>query len=402
MNDSRINSIAQLKAFVNSSKKIEFKLETIEDRYELINKTVKKFKYHKLKKKDKHIVRIYLARLTGYQKAQLTRLLKKACQGKLKREKYHRKHTHCKYTKEDIKLLEKTDALHRRLNRLATKEIFRRETELFGKSEYANIAQISPSHIDNLRKTNKYRQFWVNGTKAREINIGKTQEPQPNGKPGSIRVDTVHQRDVYYINAVCEITQWEVVVCVPQISERYLLPALIRLLKQFPFKIFNFHSDRGSEFINHIVAKLLNKLLIEQTKSRSRHSNDNALVESKNGTVIRKNMGYTHISFKAACDISDFFEEYFNIYLNYHRPCLYITQEKVDSNGRTHRVYGQATTPYGKLKEVSCKLKQNFLKPGLSFKLLDKIAYQESDNEFVLKMRKQETKIFDKINKMKG
>jgi len=39
------------------------------------------------------------------------------------------------------------------------------------------------------------------------------------------------------------------------------------------------------------VAKLLNKLLIEQTKSRPRHSNDNGLVEAKNGAVIRKHMG---------------------------------------------------------------------------------------------------------------
>lgn len=402
MNDSRISSIAQLKAFVNNSKKLEFKLETIEDKYELINKTVRKFKYFKLRKKDKHIVRIYLKRFTGYHKAQLNRLIKKASQGKLERKKYQRDHSYHKYSKDDIKLLEETDALHRRLNRLATKEILRREVEVFGHNEYTNIAQLSPSHIDNLRKTNDYRQFWVNGTKPREISIGKTQKPEPNGQPGSIRVDTVHQRDVYYINAVCEVTQWEVVVCIPQISERYLLPALIRLLKQFPFKIFNFHSDRGSEFINHIAAKLLNKLLIEQTKSRSRHSNDNALVEGKNGSVIRKNMGYTHINFKAAQAITDFLEEYFNPYLNYHRPCLYVTQERIDNKGRIHQIYGQATTPYEKLKEICQNLKRNFLKEELSFKHLDKIAYRESDNEFVLKMRKQETKLFDKINKMKG
>jgi transposase InsO family protein len=57
-----------------------------------------------------------------------------------------------------------------------------------------------------------------------------------------------------------------------------------------------FHSDNGSEFINHTAAKLLNKLLIEQTKSRPRHSNDNGLVESKNGAIARKRMRYTHIA----------------------------------------------------------------------------------------------------------
>jgi len=402
MNDSRIITISQLREFVKGIKKFDIKLESIEEKYKLINKTVKKFKYQKLSKKDKHVVRLYLKNLTGYKKAQLNRLTKRAVSGNLERTRYVRSVQHRKYNFADIKLLETTDAIHRRLNRFATKEILRREIEIFHHVEYENISSISPSHIDNLRKTNSYHHFWVNGTKSREINIGKTKEPEPNGKPGSIRVDTVHQRDVYYINAVDEITQWEVVVCVPQISERYLLPALKYILKQFPFKIFNFHSDRGSEYVNYVVAKLLNKLIIEHTKSRSRHSNDNALVESKNGTVIRKNMGYVHINFQATEIISDFMGKWFNPYLNYHRPCLFLVEEKIDSKGRIHKIYGGAKVPYEKLKEVSKELKTNFLKEKNSFKELDEIAYKESDNKFALKMRKQETKLFDKIAKMKG
>jgi transposase InsO family protein len=140
-------------------------------------------------------------------------------------------------------------------------------------------------------------------------------------------VDTVHQGDldgskgVYHINAVDEVTQWEVVGAVAQISEAYLLPVLIAMLEQFPFRILGFHSDNGSEFINHRVAGLLNKLLIEQTKSRPRHSNDNGLAETKNGAVVRKHMGYTHIAAPHAAAIETFYEEHFNEYLNYHRPC---------------------------------------------------------------------------------
>jgi transposase InsO family protein len=107
----------------------------------------------------------------------------------------------------------------------------------------------------------------------------------------------VHQGDqdgakgVYHINAVDEVTQWQVVACVPRISEAWLQPVLEAILKQFPFHIRGFHSDNGSEFVNATVAQLLSKLLIEQTKSRPRHSNDNGLVETKNGAVIRKHMG---------------------------------------------------------------------------------------------------------------
>ena len=132
--------------------------------------------------------------------------------------------------------------------------------------------------------------------------MGERRRPAPDSRPGYLRVDTVHQGDlegikgVYHINAVDEVTQWEIVGAAPQISEAYLLPVLHAMLEQFPFRIRGFHSDNGSEFINHTVAQLLNKLLIEQTKSRPRRSNDNGLVEAKNGAVVRKHMGYTHIA----------------------------------------------------------------------------------------------------------
>ena len=67
------------------------------------------------------------------------------------------------------------------------------------------------------------------------------------------------------------------------------------LLEQFSFVILAFHADNVSEYINKHVAKLLNKLLIEVTKSRPWHSNYNALVESKKGAIVGKHLGYVHI-----------------------------------------------------------------------------------------------------------
>ena len=402
MDDSRLANLTELKAFLTSSKKMVLKTETINEKYKFINKVIKRFKYQKLSRKEKHIVLIYLKKVTGYKKAQLLRLVKRALKGDLKRTVYVRDNPHIIYGLEDIKLLETTDALHRRLNSAATKEILRREAKLFGHNDYNRISKISTSHINNLRHSNTYHKFWVNGTKAGEVPIGKTKKPEANNSPGSIRIDTVHQRDVYHINAVDEVIQWEIVVCVPLISERYLLPALKRLLSQFPFIIFNFHSDRGSEFINKLVAKLLNKLLIEQTKSRSRHCNDNALIESKNGSVIRKNMGYTHINFRAAEIISDFYKKWLNPYLNYHRPSLFVTEIVKDRKGKEKKVYGQAAMPYEKLKEISRIKKKDFFKAGIAFDKLDIIAYQYSDNQFARIMRIKEKELFDKIKKMKG
>ena len=97
-------------------------------------------------------------------------------------------------------------------------------------------------------------------------------------------------KGLYHINAVDEVSQFEIVCAVEKISERYLIPVLEQLLDQFPFIILGFHADNGSEYINRHVVKLLKKLLIELTKSRARHANDNALVESKNGSIIRKHL----------------------------------------------------------------------------------------------------------------
>ena len=102
------------------------------------------------------------------------------------------------------------------------------------------------------------------------------------------------------------MTQFEIVCTVEKISEQYLMPAIKQLLDCFPFVIKGFHSDNGSEYINYKVAALLLKLLIEFTKSRSRQTNDNALAESKNGSVVRKLFGYAHIPQRWASLINTF------------------------------------------------------------------------------------------------
>src|ERR1019366_972809 len=190
-----------------------------------------------------------------------------------------------------LELLATVDAAHESLSGPATRRILERAYEQYGQPEYQRLATISVAHLYNLRQQPRYRERRLNyvKTKPTAVTIGERRRPDPQGQPGYLRVDTVHQGDqpgakgVYHINAVDEVTQWQIVAATAHISEAWLEPVLVALLRQFPFRIRGFHSDNGSEFINQSVAKLLNKLLIEQTKSRPRHSNDNGLVETKNG-----------------------------------------------------------------------------------------------------------------------
>ena len=195
---------------------------------------------------------------------------------------------------------------------------------------------------------------------------------------------------MYHINLIDEVLQWELVGCVPQITDEYMEPLLEALLEALPFKIINFHSDNGSEYINRTVEKILARLLIKQTKSRSRKSTDNALVEGKNGEVIRKHMGRNFVDKSRAGAINEFYIIYFNVYLNYHRVCLYAT-EYVDKRGKIRKKYDQIFVPYEKLK--SLENAEQYLKEGITFAILDKIAYAKSDNEFAEEMKKAKSKL---------
>jgi len=106
-------------------------------------------------------------------------------------------------------------------------------------------------------------------------------------------------------------------------------------------------------------------------------------------------LGYFHINKGLTGEFNNFFIKWFNPYLNYHRPCGFVTEIITDFKGREKKVYGQYTTPYEKLKEISKKQHKNFLKKDISFEDLDKIAYNMSDNDFASLMRKQQNNLFD-------
>lgn len=402
MKDTNLNGMEELKKFVKGVPTKIFFSSNKKEAYKWIKNTLNKFIFRELKKKGRGKVREYIQKVTGYSVSQISRIIVKYLSGNLTISSYKRNSFAARYSPADISLLCKTDNSHSRLNGNATKEILYREYKVFKKEEYENIRKISVAHLYRLRATRTYqsKSLTYTHTQAVKRNIGERRKPIPNGCPGYIRIDTVHQGDaeekkgVYHINSVDEVTQWEIVASVEKISEAYLEPILRLIIDQYPFIIYEFHADNGGEYINYTVVDLLNKLLIKLTKSRSRQSNDNALVESKNGGVIRKHMGYFYIHQKYAPEINDFYMKYFNPYLNFHRPSGFATL-KTDKKGRQKKVYNLYQTPYEAFKGITGADK--FLNPGLTFEKLDTIAYQYSDNEFATIMEKEKQKLFDKI-----
>ena len=144
---------------------------------------------------------------------------------------------------------------------------------------------------------------------------------------------------------------------------------------------------------------MLDTLRIEQTKSRARHSNDNALAESKNASVVRKHMGYSHIPQQYAEPINAFYQRSFNPWLNLHRPCLFAT-ESVNAKGKIVKHYKQAdvATPLECLTRLHAQ-KLVKLKTGVTIKALQAEANAESDLLAAQGMQKAKAQLFELFNK---
>jgi hypothetical protein len=381
--------------FLSGSAEIDFTGQSRAERYTWVQTTLAEQRYFALEKKQRGVVRALLAKVAGLSLPQITRLIRIDRQdGEIRPRAGARRRCPVKYTTEDLELLIDIDRAHQRLSGPATRRIIEREWQVFGRKEYARLAEISVGHLYNLRNSVGYRQRAAEFTQTNPspIAIGERRRPDPQGRPGYLRVDTVHQGDwegekgVYHINSVDAVTQWEILGCTPRISEQHLLPVLEAMLHQFPFVILGFHADNGSEFVNRTVANLLNKLLVEEfTRSRPNRSSDNALVEGKNGAIIRKHMGYGHIASEHADRIQRFYAAYLNPYLNYHRPCGF-AQVKLDERGRRQRRYRHQdyATPYEKFHSLLQAYR--YLKEGIRWETLDGFAYALSDTEAARRM----------------
>jgi len=396
-------SLEQIRLLVLASDGLRFASESREQMYGWVESVLIEHRYAGLGKAARGLLRRYLGKMTGLSRAQVSRLIHGyTASGQVRVSAYRRHRFAPRYTQADIELLARVDEAHETLSGPATRSILKREFELYGKGEFERLANISNGHLYNLRNSQRYRERRLNYTKTRPtaVAIGERRKPDPRGEPGFLRLDTVHQGDsptakgVYHINAVDEVTQWQIAAATARISEAYLLPVLEAMLRQFPFRIQGFHSDNGSEFLNRTVAQLLEKLRIEQTKSRPRHSGDNGLVETKNGAVIRKHIGYGYIGQAHAGKIDSFYRDHLNPYLNYHRPCAQ-PEVEIDSRGRKRIRYKRYQTPLETL--LAMEKPHQYLRRGLCIHALKRIQMARSDTDAARRMQEAKDSLFEQL-----
>jgi len=416
MNETKLRTIEQLEAFLKATPEIEFigiAGDAGDERYAHISRVLKRFDYPNRKRHDRGVILAYLQRTSGYSRAQINRLVarwQEQCSATVPLSKRYCKPAAPfarKYTAADIALLVEMDRANEDVCGPAVVHLLQRAFTIYGDQRYERLAGLSVSHLYNLRQRAEYKAQRIVFTKTRPVcnPIGVRKPPRPDGRAGWVRIDSVHQGDldgvkgVYHITCVDSVSQWQIEACVEGISEAFLLPVLKTIIAQFPFVIRGFHSDNGSEYINHRVAKLLDKLRIEQTKSRARHSNDNALAESKNASVVRKHMGYSHIPQRFASTINQFYERTFNPWLNLHRPCLFAT-EVVNDKGKVKKVYKHkdVKTPLERIAQLKEQGLVRF-KKGITLPTLQEQARKKTDLQAALEMQKAKADLFNLFNK---
>jgi transposase InsO family protein len=410
MNEAQVRTLEQVRQVLAGTQAMEFQAAADDaGRYVWIEGVLKRFEYARLARAERGCVLAYLQRLSGYSRAQITRLVARWDGGKPLVKNYGA--PRCpfarQYTAADVALLAEVDRAMGTLSGPATACVLRRQRDVFGDERYCRLGSLSVGHLYNLRHSAGYRNQRVVLTKtqaSRNTQIGVRKAPAPEGRPGFIRIDSVHQGDLdgvkglYHVNAVDCVTQWQVVASVQTISEAHLLSVIEQMLAQFPFEILGFHADNGSEYVNHKVARLLDKLRVEFTRSRPRHSNDNGLAETKNGAVVRKMFGYEHIPRRHAARFDTFCREYLNPYLNFHRPCLFAT-ELADPKkpGRVKRVYRprDAMTPLDKL--VSLPAAASYLRAGVTLLELQQLAQALTDVQAAEELNEARHKLFNRV-----
>ena len=284
LDTQRLQTLDQVREFLAGSRPLDLQPETRAEAYAFVAETLQRFDYSRRGKADKGLIRRFLNKVTGLSRAQVTRLLHQhRTTGAIADRRRPRHPFPRRYTKADIGLLAEVDALHGTLSGPATRKLCVRALQLFGDRRFERLAAISNGHLYNLRHSTSYqrrRGTMPAPTRPVHIAIGERRRPQPFGQPGYLRVDSVHQGDLdgikglYHLNLVDEVTQFQFVGSVERIDTPCLAPVLEALLRAFPFNVRGFHTDNGSEFINHKIAARLQALHIDEfTKSRPRRSN---------------------------------------------------------------------------------------------------------------------------------
>lgn len=233
----------------------------------------------------------------------------------------------------------------------------------FNQAMALQLATISPATIDRRLKRQREEKHLrrYRGT-TRSGSLLKNQIPirltdWSGAKIGEMETDTVAHNGgdpsgefAFSLDAVDIASGWSEQYCQLNKGEKTTLESLMAIEQSLPFKIIGIDSDSGGEFINWHLLKYCQMTKKYFTRSRPDRKNDNAFVEEKNNTRVRRWLGFGRYDTAAQVDaINDLYRNELRLYTNFFLPVMKIISKEKINNSLCRKRYDQAQTPYQRL-----------------------------------------------------
>lgn len=267
------------------------------------------------------------------------------------------------------------------------------------KEQRKKLIKISPATIDRLLKTHKKRPVGKGRSYTKPGTLLKTQIPVrtfadwTENKVGFFEIDLVGHEGgnargefAFTLDFVDVKVQWTEQVAVVNKAQKHVFAGIKTIRRRLPFPLLGYDSDSGSEFINHQLYRYSIQEKITFTRGRAGKKNDNAFVEEKNDSIVRRWIGYGRYDTQKQVDVLNEFYEVFRLYSNFFLPVQKL-KEKVRIGSKIKKIHDKATTPYKRIlwaKDVSRKVK-NRLRG--QYKALNLVFLKRQINEILKRLK---------------
>lgn len=257
----------------------------------------------------------------------------------------------------------------------------------------AKLLVISAATIDRLLAPFRRRGGRRSPSTTRSVSALKALIPirtyaeRKPSKVGYMEVDLAAHcgmsSEGFYLNtlvAVDLVTGWT--ECVPTWGkgQSRVGSAVDQVRRQLPFPLLGLNSDNGSEFINHALWDYCQRHAIEFTRSRSYKKNDQAHVEQKNWSVVRRLVGYDRYATKAAHHQLKYLYHLVRLYGNFFQPiCKLIDRRR--EGAKVHKQYDRAQTPYQRLLAAGLLHKSERERLAALYQLLNPVQLRQQIDE---------------------
>jgi len=248
------------------------------------------------------------------------------------------------------------------------------------------LVQISPATIDRLlkeykrRPVGKGRSYTKPGTLLKNKIPVRTFADWNENIVGFFEIDLVGHEGgnaqgefAFTLDFVEVKVAWTEQIAVVNKAQKHVFAGIQTIRGRLPFPLLGYDSDSGSEFINWHLYRYSVQEKITFTRGRSGKKNDNAFVEEKNNSIVRRWVGYGRYDTPEQVDILNEFYEVLRLYNNFFVPVMKL-KEKIRVGSRTIKRYDKPATPYQRVlqaKEGPQKVKQSLRKEYKTLNLVD-------------------------------